>query len=152
MSRGETLKALRPVFRQVPTPGCQSDTGRRCRKPNRKTNHMQTLIEQPADSAGRFYPASLSKRERETTLQRLRRLRKEASAEIERSGTIAIARTASKTTSPTLEASIATTARLHWHNPMPTPRFIRCTGSHGNHRPRQSDQDPRRGEGRAARA
>lgn len=49
---GKPLKALRPVFRQVPTPGCQSDTGRRCRKPNRKTNHMQTLIEQPADSAG----------------------------------------------------------------------------------------------------
>lgn len=46
---------------------------------------MQTLIEQPADSAGAIQSGlAVQQRERETTLQRLRRLRKEASAEIER--------------------------------------------------------------------
>lgn len=46
---------------------------------------MQTLIERPADSAGAILSGlAVQQRERETTLQRLRRLRKEASAEIER--------------------------------------------------------------------
>lgn len=46
---------------------------------------MQTLIERPADSAGAILSGlAIQQREREMTLQRLRRLRKEASAEIER--------------------------------------------------------------------
>ncbi|MCP1758040.1 hypothetical protein [Bradyrhizobium elkanii] len=46
---------------------------------------MQTLIERPADSAGSILSGlAVQQRERETTLLRLRRLRKEASAEIER--------------------------------------------------------------------
>ncbi|MCS3517063.1 hypothetical protein [Bradyrhizobium elkanii] len=46
---------------------------------------MQTLIEMPADSAGAILSGlAIQQRERETTLQRLRRLRREASAEIER--------------------------------------------------------------------
>lgn len=46
---------------------------------------MQTLIEQPADSAGAIQSGlAVQQRERETTLQRLRRLRKEASADIVR--------------------------------------------------------------------
>ncbi|MCC8961708.1 hypothetical protein H8A95_05080 [Bradyrhizobium sp. Pear76] len=46
---------------------------------------MQTTVERPAESAGAITSGlALQQRERETTLQALARLRKEASAEIER--------------------------------------------------------------------
>ena len=80
------LKARRPVFRQVLTPRLPSlSLGAAVRSQTERPPTMEIIRELPADSTRAILSGlAIQQRERETSLQRLARLRKEASAEIDR--------------------------------------------------------------------